>query len=469
MLRIVFVVAFLVVEPVPCGAEWKFMPPDAPAGGEASLAFVDGTSFEDVWAVGIWQPEGWRCLAEHFDGSSWTQFPTPDDPDNGGGLRGVVAISPGHAVAVGTHTPAGTTPQPLAMEWNGAEWELVATPEREGGRVFGAVDHTPTGQTWVAGHQSGSAFLARRDGENWELIFAPPVGSFRNRFYAMHARSDSEIWVVGTQSDGFGEFEILLQRYDGGSNWTSFNVPSPGTLDEMKGVVAFAADDAWAVGFYYHIPLYLYQPLILHYDGAGWTAMDLPDYPDGSARLEGMAASAPDDIYAAGTYATIDGTPRPLMLHFDGSSWSEVVLPPTGGSGEWFQGMSAAPDGSIWAVGQYDDGTSTEPMAFFHPEEAASVDSSPRPPFALRVVPNPFRLGTSTSFSLDRPGPVRLQVWDASGRLVRTLVETEMEAGPHAVPWNGLDSHGRPVAAGLYLYGLDTEGGTVRGKMSRVP
>jgi hypothetical protein len=290
----------------------------------------------------------------------------------------------------------------------------------------------------------------------------------RNEFYAMHARSDNEIWVVGTQSDRFGEFEILLQRYNGGSSWTTFNVPSPSMLDEMKGVFAFAENDAWAVGFYYHIPLYQYQPLIMHYDGTSWEMVDLPEHPEGSVRLEGMAATAPDDIYAAGTYATADGIPRPFMLHYDGVGWSEVILPPTGGSDEWFQGLAATKDGSVWAVGAYADGTSTAPMAFVSPAGTSSVSVLSGTPLDLRSVPNPFRSGTATLFSLDRPGEVGLRVWDASGRLVRTLVEREMQAGHHAIPWNGLDSEGRRVTSGVYFYSLDAGGGTARGRVIRV-
>jgi hypothetical protein len=441
-------------------ADWAFVPPEPPAGGEAMLRFVDGTSFDNVWAVGVWQPAAYRCLAEHFDGASWTQFPTPDAPLNDGHLEGVVAISTERAMAVGTHTPVGTTAQPLAIEWNGSDWVLIPAPENPGGRSFNAVDHTPSGTTWVAGFEAGRAFLARRNGGSWDLEFAPQVGSFRNRFYAMHARSDAEIWVVGTQSDGFGEFEILLQRYDGDSNWTTFNVPSPNSLDAMQGVVAFARDDAWAVGYYYHIPLYFYQPLILHYDGTGWTPAALPQYPEGSARLEGIAATAPNDIYAAGTYATANGTPRPFMLHYDGVGWTDVTLPPTGGRGEWFQGMAATADGAVWAVGQYFDGTTTEPIAFRKSSAMTGV-GEPGPnavaqQFTLSpAAPNPFRFETSLRFSLDRPSRVRLRVWDVSGRLVRTLVDRQMDGGDHVVQWDGRDARGDQVGGGGYLTRLE--------------
>jgi hypothetical protein len=73
--------------------------------------------------------------------------------------------------------------------------------------------------------------------------------------------------------------------------------------------------------------------------------------------------------------------------------------------------------------------------------------------------PNPFNPVTTISFSLTAPGPVRLSVYDVSGRLVRTLVnEGEVTAGDHEAVWNGQDQSGRAAAAGVYFYNLETEG-----------
>ncbi len=73
--------------------------------------------------------------------------------------------------------------------------------------------------------------------------------------------------------------------------------------------------------------------------------------------------------------------------------------------------------------------------------------------------PNPFNPVTTISFNLTAPGPVRLSVYDVSGRLVRTLVdEGEVTAGEHEAIWNGQDQSGRAAAAGVYFYNLETEG-----------
>ena len=74
--------------------------------------------------------------------------------------------------------------------------------------------------------------------------------------------------------------------------------------------------------------------------------------------------------------------------------------------------------------------------------------------FALRVAPNPVVGSARVSFETPAAGSVSLQVFDATGRLVRTLVDGERAAGPHTV---AVDAEG--LASGTYLYRLATDAG----------
>jgi len=76
-----------------------------------------------------------------------------------------------------------------------------------------------------------------------------------------------------------------------------------------------------------------------------------------------------------------------------------------------------------------------------------------------RSMPNPFTISTRIAFSLDGPSRmVRLEIYDALGRRVATLLDKAMPAGSHAVTWDGRDSLGRPVADGVYFYHLRSHG-----------
>ncbi|UCG43072.1 MAG: T9SS type A sorting domain-containing protein, partial [candidate division WOR-3 bacterium] len=51
---------------------------------------------------------------------------------------------------------------------------------------------------------------------------------------------------------------------------------------------------------------------------------------------------------------------------------------------------------------------------------------------------------------------VSLQVFDASGRVVRTLISGRRAAGTYTTTWNGKDDAGRKLARGIYFVRLKT-------------
>ena len=57
-------------------------------------------------------------------------------------------------------------------------------------------------------------------------------------------------------------------------------------------------------------------------------------------------------------------------------------------------------------------------------------------------------------YELPSRARVSLRVYDLTGRLVSYLVESEQKAGTHTAIWDGTDSRGRAVSAGVYLYRL---------------
>jgi flagellar basal-body rod modification protein FlgD len=45
---------------------------------------------------------------------------------------------------------------------------------------------------------------------------------------------------------------------------------------------------------------------------------------------------------------------------------------------------------------------------------------------------------------------VSIQVFDADGRLIKTIANSQMEAGTHQLTWNAVDENGDAVAKGMY-------------------
>lgn len=69
--------------------------------------------------------------------------------------------------------------------------------------------------------------------------------------------------------------------------------------------------------------------------------------------------------------------------------------------------------------------------------------------------PNPFNPATTIRFELPYAGPVRLEVFDVAGRLVRTLFGASLPQGSHEVVWDGRDNAGREVGSATYLARLE--------------
>lgn len=66
--------------------------------------------------------------------------------------------------------------------------------------------------------------------------------------------------------------------------------------------------------------------------------------------------------------------------------------------------------------------------------------------------PNPFNPETKIEFEIPQFTTVSIGIYDASGKLVKTLIDEPMEPGYHSVIWHGNDDNDRTVNSGVYFY-----------------
>jgi hypothetical protein len=69
--------------------------------------------------------------------------------------------------------------------------------------------------------------------------------------------------------------------------------------------------------------------------------------------------------------------------------------------------------------------------------------------------PNPFKGLTRVRFALPQAGQVSIKIYDAGGRMVRTLVEEHLPAASYSVFWTGADSQGRQLHSGVYMIRME--------------
>ncbi len=245
-------------------------------------------------------------------------------------------------------------------------------------------------------------------------------------------------------------------------------------------LTAPAADEYLAVG----------QAAQLTWTASQLATVDLDLSRDGGATWESIAAGEPNDgSYDWTVTAPASGTCRIRVSSTDDSvsdigPGSFAVYAPVPwltaapAEGQVAEGGSQAVavdfDAAGLATGDYPatllvlpDGMAARSVGVVLTVADTGTDVPGRPDFALRgAAPNPFNPLTVISYSLDAAGPMRLDVLDARGRLVRILESGVREAGTHDVRWDGRDGSGRRVASGVYLVRLRSGGNDATGKMT---
>jgi len=69
----------------------------------------------------------------------------------------------------------------------------------------------------------------------------------------------------------------------------------------------------------------------------------------------------------------------------------------------------------------------------------------------LPAYPNPFNPSTTITYGLDKDSQVSIAIYDVSGKLIITLLNTKQPQGWHNIEWNGNDHNNNQVPAGIYL------------------
>ena len=86
---------------------------------------------------------------------------------------------------------------------------------------------------------------------------------------------------------------------------------------------------------------------------------------------------------------------------------------------------------------------------------------------AATVTPNPLNPEALITFATKKPGPIRVRLYDLSGRLVRTLTEeSSAAAGYHDVRVDGRGENGERLGSGVYFFRIESPDGNSAGRLS---
>jgi hypothetical protein len=205
--------------------------------------------------------------------------------------------------------------------------------------------------------QNDAPLILRWDGSAWtqELLPGPLLGNLSG----VAATSGRDAWAVGAYSSGQGSYQPLVEHWDG-TRWTQVSSPTINSAQQgsrLTSVAALSARDAWAVGAF--APSQgrpLFRTLVERWNGSAWAVVPSPALGD-VAYLGALAAVSPRDVWAVGgtiSHGGLHGDYRPLIEHWNGSSWLQTRLPYLARGITWAQldDVAALSARDVWAVGQ---------------------------------------------------------------------------------------------------------------------
>ena len=302
---------------------------------------VAAVSASNIWAVGDYNDGPFKhdslTLIQHWNGSSWSIVSSPNPVTgayNFDRLQAVAAVSASNVWAVGYYgsNNSGNT-KTLIEHWNGASWNVVASPNPTVSQDLYGVAIVSANDIWAVGYytdqqsQAGSGSLTLHwNGTTWSQVSNPGTSSL----LAVAGVASNDVWAVGTQ--------ILHWN---GTQWSIVSNFTP----YLTAIAAVSANDIWAVGFEGE---YYSYPRIQHWNGTAWSEVYPPYRYDEDNIFYGVAVLSPTSVWAVG----LSGG-QSLVEKWNGNRWAIVPSPNTNDF-DVLQAATAIPATStVWAVGEY--------------------------------------------------------------------------------------------------------------------
>src|SRR5207247_3597769 len=114
-----------------------------------------------------------RPAVQSWDGTSWTEVPTPQPSAGYSTLRSVSCPSPSSCTAVGWATNGQNAP--LIESWDGSAWTIKTTSTPNDGVLFDVSCVDGNSCTAVGWNNSGS--LIASGGDQWSVVPSPQTSN----------------------------------------------------------------------------------------------------------------------------------------------------------------------------------------------------------------------------------------------------------------------------------------------------
>jgi hypothetical protein len=287
-----------------------------------------------------------------WNGKTWKVAPPPSGASQSS-LDQVSCATATQCLAIGEYF-TGSAKRSLAEQWNGATWGYVAAPTRPAGAVTvrwhdlacpSATDCIAVGSYST---NSRSSELAQRwNGGGWTtLALAQPVDSGSFSIGGLSCISATSYYAVGRHSPVGGGPQTLVEHWNG-SAWSIIPSPNPpgATASWFNDVSCSSETSCVAVGGSAG------ATLVEHWNGTSWSIVPSPNAGSGSSALTAVSCVSASSCIAVGENSVTGSFETPFAQLWDGSSWSMIADPTTGGPGGSLASLSCFSATSCFGVG----------------------------------------------------------------------------------------------------------------------
>ena len=367
----------------------------------------------------------------------------------------------GHVYVGGTFVSAGGVAANNIAMWDGNKWHSIGEGKNNGlNDAVYAMAFGPHGELYVGGEftMAGGVpanYVAVWDGTSWKPLGSDSTNGVGDRVYALAVDNMGRVYVGGVFFTAGGDTVNKIAMWDGRS-WHSLGrgVTSSNSGAGISDICIFN-NQVYVAGYFDRADT-VQANNIARWDGTRW-------YPLGTGNDNGVNdlvfsidMDLHGNLYAGGVFNRAGSINASMVAKWDGSQWSGFG---SGIGGGWLQlSYGAVSDvcvyyDDIYIGGGFSLAGNKPSHSFAHWNKPLTFIQNllikENRFYLAQNYPDPFNSSTRINYYVPYPQKVKLEIFDITGRLVRTLINRYHPAGAYFIDFNGENLPG-----GIYFYRL---------------
>ena len=357
-----------------CASGWQQVPSPSIGSLDNNLTAVSAASPSDAWAVGDYytsnNPNVLVNMAEHWDGSTWSEYPLPNVGSNQNTLLGVSELPSGSTWAAGYYTDANWVDQTLIEHWNGSQWSVVPSPNAgPGDNILYGIAALSDTDIWAVGttvdaNDVTHPLAEHYDGTSWSVAPTVDPNGGANTLYALDAVSSKSVYAVGQTGTSFPS-HALIEHWNG-SAWSQLSSPAD-AAESLTSLGVTGTDSNLTVVGDRESGTAPYTTEVASGAPSSLSLAASANITGDENDLFGATTAADGSVYAVGWAADPStGNYSSLIEHGVTGQWSIDTTPDPGSSANGFAGVTAIPGGGVWAVGAFANKGNNATLIAYH-------------------------------------------------------------------------------------------------------